>query len=79
MPCMRTWMSSNFGRIRPLTTELAALERMKKIPNNGENDVITFSPLFLIGSLFAGNENMHKSLNEFEIWPDVTTGFHGNR
>ena len=22
---------------------------------------------------------MHKSLNEFEIGPDVTTGFHGNR
>ena len=22
---------------------------------------------------------MYKSLNELEIWPDVTTGFHGNR
>ena len=22
---------------------------------------------------------MHKSLNEFEIRPDATTGFHGNR
>ena len=22
---------------------------------------------------------MRKSLNEFEIWPDATTGFHGNR
>ena len=21
---------------------------------------------------------MHKSLDEFEIWPDPTTGFHGN-
>ena len=32
--------------------ELAALERMKKVPltYNGENDVITFSPLFLLGS-----------------------------
>ena len=51
MTCMRAWMSSKFGRIRPPTTELAALERMKKIPwtYNGENDVITFSPLFLIG------------------------------
>ena len=29
--------------------------------------------------MFAGNEDMHKSLNEFEILPDVTTGFHGNR
>ena len=46
-------MSSKFGLIRLRTTELAALERMKKIPiltYNGENDVITFSPLFLIGS-----------------------------
>ena len=49
---MRAWMSSKFGPIRPRTTELAALERMKKIPltYNGENDVIIFSPLFLIGS-----------------------------
>ena len=22
---------------------------------------------------------MHKSLDEFEIWPDPTTGFQGNR
>ena len=32
MTCIRAWMSSKFGRIRPRTTELAALERMKKIP-----------------------------------------------
>ena len=52
MICMRAWMSSKFGQIRPRTMELAALERMKKIPwtYNGENDVIKFSPLFLIGS-----------------------------
>ena len=29
--------------------------------------------------IFAGNEPMHKSLDEFEIRPDATTGFHGNR
>ena len=45
-------MSLKFGRIRPRTTELAALERRKKFPKtyNGENYVITFSRLFLIGS-----------------------------
>ena len=45
-------MSSKFGRIRPWTTELAALEHWKKFPStyNGENKVITFSRLFLIGS-----------------------------
>ena len=30
MTCMKAWMSSKFGRIRPWTTELAALERLKK-------------------------------------------------
>ena len=75
-------MSSKFGRIGPRTTELAALERMKKIPYtyNWENIVITFSLLFSwILFIFAGNEDMHTSLNEFEIRPDATIGFHGNR
>ena len=42
--------SSKFGQIGPRTAELAALERLEKYPYtyNGENDVITFSPLFLI-------------------------------
>ena len=45
-------MSSNVGQIEPPTTELAALERLKKFPYtyNGKNEVITFSRLFLIGS-----------------------------
>ena len=49
-------MSSKFGRIRPRTTELAALERMKEIPltYNRENDVITYFPLFLIA--FSASE-----------------------
>ena len=32
MTYIRAWMSSKFGQIRPQTTELAALERQKKIP-----------------------------------------------
>ena len=42
-------MSSKFSEIRPWTMELAALERLIKIPEtyNGENDIITLSPLFL--------------------------------
>ena len=49
-------MSSKFGKIRPCTTELAALERLKKNPidlyiyYNGKNDVITFSCMLLIRS-----------------------------
>ena len=82
MTCIRAWMSSKFGRIRPQTLELAALEGMKK-----SHRLImgkTLSSHFLryfdwILFIFAGNEDMHKSLNEFEIWSDATTGFHGNR
>ena len=33
----------------------------------------------LIFFILAGNEDMHKSLDEFEIRPDLTSGFHGNR
>ena len=48
---------------------------------SGENGVITFSPLFLIGFfsyLQVMRTCIYKSLNEFEIRPDATTGFHGN-
>ena len=29
--------------------------------------------------IFAGNDNIHESLDEFEIRTDPTTGFDGNR
>ena len=29
--------------------------------------------------ILAGNDNIHESLDEFEIWLDLATGFHGNR
>ena len=40
-------------------------------------DVTTFSPLLLIQSFsnFAGNEDMHNFLDEFEFWPDLTTDY----
>ena len=34
--------------------------------------------LDLILFILAGNDNIHESLDEFEIRPDSTTGFHGN-
>ena len=42
------------------------------------------SPLFsavlnLVLFILAGNENLHESLDEFEIRLDQNTGFHGNR
>ena len=29
--------------------------------------------------MLAGNDNIYESLDEFDIRPDPTTGFHGNR
>ena len=76
-------MSSKFGEIRPWTTELAALERLKNKSHRLIMEKMTSSHFlrFFHLSLFilAGNEDMHKSLAEFEIRPDPTTGFHGNR
>ena len=43
---------------------------------NGENDVSTFSRLFLIRSfILAGNKDMHKISEEFEVRPDRTTDY----
>ena len=73
--------SSNLGQIRPRTAELAALERLKN-PHRlimGKPCHHIFSAIFdRILFIFAGNEDMYKSLNEFEIRPDATTCFHGN-
>ena len=40
---IKAWMSSNFGRIPPLTSELAALEHLKKTNNKL---VSTLAPSF---------------------------------
>ena len=34
--------------------------------------------LYQILFMLAGNDNIHESLDEFEIRLDPTTGFHGN-
>ena len=28
--------------------------------------------------ILAGDNDIHESLDEFEIWPDLFAGFHGN-
>ena len=78
MTCMRARTSSNFRLIGSPTVELAALERLKKSP--WEKQCLHFFSAVLdrILFIFAGNDNIHKSLDEFEIRPDSTTGFHGN-
>ena len=44
---IKAWMGSNLGKIPPLTSELAALERLKKM---SYNLVSTLAPSFLIRS-----------------------------
>ena len=63
-------MSLNFGQIPPLTTELAALERLK----NRCHHVISvdIDPIFF---KLAGNMDMHNIMNEFEFRPDRTTDY----
>ena len=83
MTCMRAWMSSKFCQMRPRTTELSALELMKKNPiylKWVKQCHHIFSAIFnWILFIFEGIEDMHEGLDEFNIWPDATTGFHGNR
>ena len=49
---MRSQINLKFGKIRPWTAELAALERLKKSPltYNGKYVVNTPAPSFLMGS-----------------------------
>ena len=47
---IKAWMRLNFGKIPSLTSELAALERLKK---SMDNVVATLAPSFLIGSLHS--------------------------
>ena len=83
MTYMGARRSSKLSQIRPQTAELAALERLKKSPltYNGKNCVANFFSAVLdrIHFILAGKNDIHESLDEFEIWPDPTTGFHGNR
>ena len=44
---IKAWMRLNFGKVPSLTSEIAALERQKKLINNV---VTTLAPSFLIGS-----------------------------
>ena len=77
MTYIRGCMSSKFCRIRPRTTDLAALERRKKIPIDlqlGKLRHHIFLAVFdRILFLLAGDEDMHKSLDEFEFRPYPTT------
>ena len=63
-------MNLDFGQVPPLTTELAALERLK----NRCHHVISvdIDPIFF---KLAGNKDMHNIMNEFEFRLDRTTDY----
>ena len=81
MTCMRARTSSNFGLIGPPTAELAALESLKN-PHRLLMEKLCFhffsAVLNLILFILAGNDNIHESLDKFEIRLDPNTGFHSN-
>ena len=67
MTYMRAWMSLKFGQNRLLVSMATDRVIMEK----------TLLPLFLdcfypLHFILVGND-MHESLEEFEIWPDLTT------
>ena len=66
--CIKAWLSSKFGQIRPLVSMATDSVIIWK----------TVSPRFsrfLMGSvfIFTGNDDIHKSWDEFEIRADLTT------
>ena len=73
---IRSRMSSKFGKICPWTAELAALERLKKIPIDLQWErCCEHSSAFISDQIFfilAGNKNNHKISDEFEIQQDST-------
>ena len=76
--CLKSWMSSNFGQIGLLTTELVALERLKI-----SHRLIIEKWCFHTGLFFfdwiiikvAGNQDRHESLVEFNFGPNQMTNF----
>ena len=73
--CIKSWMSSNFGQIRPLITESA---KSKNFPIDllWENGVsmLAHSVLMIdrIITKVAGNKDRHKSLDKFDFGPLVS-------
>ena len=66
---IKAYMSLNFGQIPPLTTELAALERLK---NQCHVISVDIDPIFF---KLAGNKDMHNIMNEYEFRPGRTTDY----
>ena len=66
--------SLNFGHIGQPTMELSALEGLNIPHRLIKRCCHFFSAVFdLIFFILAGNYDIHNSLDEFQIWPDLTT------
>ena len=82
MTCLRAGRSLNFSLIGLPTAELAALERLKnphRLIMRKQCLHFFLAVLDLILFILTCNDNIHESLDGFEICLDLTTGFHGNR
>ena len=66
--CIKSQTSLNFDQSGPLTTELAALEHLKNFPASS----FIFDQIII---KVAGNQDLHKSLVEFEFGLTQTTHF----
>ena len=73
--CIISWMSLNFRHIGPPTTELAAFERRNKSHRLITTDHVFLAVFDRIIFILAGNEDIHKSLDEFGFRPDPTTDY----
>ena len=63
-------MSSKFGQMRPLVSMATDRVTVGKWRHH------VFSNVFdRIHFILAGNDDIHKSLNESEIWPDRTMDY----
>ena len=74
----KSWTSSNFGQIGPLTTELAALERLKNSHRLIMGKCYLHASSFIFNRIIikvAGNQYRHKSSVEFDFGPNQTTYF----
>ena len=67
---------SNFGQIGPTTIELAALERLKISHRLIMGKCCLYANSFIFDRIIikvAGNQDRHKSSDEFDFRPDQTT------
>ena len=76
--CIKSRTSLNFGQIGSLTTELAALERLKISHRLIMGKYCLHASSFIFNWIIikvAGNQDRRKSSDEFDFGPDQTTHF----